>query len=161
MLHINHTEPSCHIPGCQHTYIQSHRHSVMCSAGLNNTVWFEVYKNIFLSQNIPGQASLSLQTPLRSHFSSQLQTLNNSFSMCNWLPQGSNLEAELSKHKIYATWKKMKFYFLEWYWPLFTRQSHLISEFSWLRKRTSSKPVQAFAGLWRQTALQWADRKRK
>lgn len=23
MLHINHTEPSCHIPGCQHTYIQS------------------------------------------------------------------------------------------------------------------------------------------
>lgn len=27
----------------------------MCSAGVKKAAWFEVYKNIFLSQNIPGQ----------------------------------------------------------------------------------------------------------
>lgn len=59
MLHINHTEPSCQIPGNQHTSTQSHRLLGICSAGLKNSVQLEVYKSIFLPQNIPGQASLS------------------------------------------------------------------------------------------------------
>lgn len=132
-----------------HVFSWAQQHSMVW--GLQKYISFSKYSR-------PDQPQLSLQIPLRSHFSSQLQALNNSFFTCDWLPQGSNLEAELGKHKIYTTWKKMKFCFLEGCWPLFMRQSHLISEFFWLSNRTSNKPVQAFEGLWRQTALQWAGR---
>lgn len=88
-LHIKHTEPSCQIPGHQHTYPQSHTHIAICSAGLKKTVWFEVYKNIFLSQNTPGQASLSLVSKSPWDLMSLLdyRAPNNSSSSCSLLPQ--------------------------------------------------------------------------
>lgn len=97
-----------------HVFSWTQQHSMVW--GLQKYISFSKYSR-------PDQPQLSLQTPLRSHFSSQLQALNKSFSTCDCLSQGSNLEAELGKHKIYATWKKMKFCFSEGCWPFFTRQA--------------------------------------
>jgi len=62
-----------------------------------------------------------------------------------WLAEGQTsplYKLDLSplnvvKHKVYATQKKMKLYFLEQSWPLFAGQR--FQEFSCLNKRTSSK----------------------
>lgn len=153
---------------------------------------FEVYKNIFHSQNRPGQANLNSVSKHPWDLISVLDCRkpNNFSSTCSLPPWGSNLEAELSssegmytfwlaegqrspiyklhlsplklgKHKPYASWKKMKLCFLEGSWPLFARQSHLISEsFSVSVKEWAVEPPLVWpfdTGLWRHTDLLWVD----
>lgn len=108
MLHINHTEPSCQIPGHQHTYPQSHRHSHMFSWAQESSMVWGLQKYISLSKySRPDQTSLSSVSKHPWDIISFLdcRAPNNSSSACTLHPQGSNLEAELSSPKgVHVFW---------------------------------------------------------